>query len=143
MPYIPEDAEEITVEDAAENVVHINVILIHAHSPEEAYSKAQAHGEENAMTYLNPQGKTVTAYFRGLRDIFVIYEDLTDGAEIMYEEYVGMPEEELRETVKPRDRLSIFSDPVTPANRPDYASKEVVDDLQAFFEQRDEGKTKV
>ncbi len=48
MGYIPEDAkwyladivQQITVEDEPRNVVHTNLVLIRADSPEEAYQKA-------------------------------------------------------------------------------------------------------
>ena len=46
--------------------------------------------------------------FRGLRELNVIHEPLEDGAEIMYTEDIGVPEERLREWGRPRERLGVF-----------------------------------
>ncbi len=141
MAYIPEDAtwylaelvEEITVGGEANNAVHVNVILLRADSPEKAFEKAMKHGKSDETTYLNPEDKLVTIHFCGLRDLLVIYEDLEDGAEILWEEYVGLSAEEMRNYIKPKERLSVFRPWDPPAvDRPNYASKEIVQEVEKF-----------
>ena len=64
MGYIPKDAkwyladiiQQITVEDDPRSVVHTNVVLVRADSPEEAYEKALALGAG-----VKPRGKTLRA----------------------------------------------------------------------------------
>ena len=75
MAFIPSDAkwyvaeliEEIRVEGDARNVVHRNLVLVGADSPEEAYQRALDIGSEHEATYDNLEGKKVTIAFRGLR----------------------------------------------------------------------------
>ena len=38
----------------------------------------------------------------------VIYEDLEDGAEILYEELTGMDENAVAQLVRPKNKLAIF-----------------------------------
>jgi hypothetical protein len=74
MGYIPEVAQwyladiviEITVEGDPRNVVHTNLTLIRADSPEEAFGKANEWGRAGEQTYLNPAGARVVFRFRGL-----------------------------------------------------------------------------
>lgn len=143
MGYIPKDAEwylaemieEITVEDEPSNVVHFNWILVHAHSPEEAYSKALEHGRAGEVSYENPDGKLVRISFRGLHHLDVIHDKLEDGAEITYQERVGLSEKELQEYIIPKDRLSLFlPDPPRPPGRPNYADKEIEEQIQAILD---------
>lgn len=58
MGYIPADSEwyiaelvmEITVHGAVSNIVHRDSMLIHAHSPDEAYRKAFELGQRGETT---------------------------------------------------------------------------------------------
>ena len=59
--------------------------------------------------YANTDGKHVHIRFRGLRQLSVIHEELEDGAELAYGEWVAVPEEELSCWVKPRERLNVFA----------------------------------
>ena len=62
MGYIPEDAKwyladivlQIAVDDDPRSVVHINLVLIRADSPEEAYEKALALGAEGEASSTVP-----------------------------------------------------------------------------------------
>jgi hypothetical protein len=146
MGYVPKDAKwylaqiikEITVEGEPNNVVHVNWVLIRADSPDEAYEKAieQGAGGEGSP-YLNPKGQMVRSAFRGLRGLDVIYDDLEDGAEITYEEKIGIPEDEIAAMVRLRDRLEVFLpyDPTPPPGRPDYTSKEILEEAEALLTQ--------
>ena len=87
MAYIPESAkwylaeivEEIIVEGDARNVVHTNLVLVRADSPEEAYEKAVQLGTAVEMSYENLAGKRVTFRFRGLHDLNVIHAERRTG----------------------------------------------------------------
>jgi hypothetical protein len=90
MGYIPKDTkwyladivQEITVEGDPRNVVHTNLVLIRADSPEEAYEKAMELGTAGDQSWENADGKRVTFRFRGLRELNVIHDELEHGAEL-------------------------------------------------------------
>jgi hypothetical protein len=88
--------------------VHYNLTLVRADSPEEAYSKALVFGKHHESSYTNPDGKHVQAVFRGLRNLFVIYDELEDGAEILYEEQTGLSEEQITSMIPGKDALAVF-----------------------------------
>jgi hypothetical protein len=136
MGHIPQDAEwyiadlvmEITVHGASANVVHRNLTLIHAKSPEEAYEKAQQVGNTSETSYNNPKGQIVEISFRGIAKLDVIYEQLEDGAELAFEELIGVSSQDIQRMIPPKDRLDVFVAP-TPGKvrNPDYRSQAVVD----------------
>ncbi len=116
MGYIPPDAkwylaeivEEFRIDGEADNIVHTNLVLIRADSPDEAYDRAIELGKPFNTTYLNPEGKTVSVTFRGLLDLNVIHDELEHGAELIYEERVAMSEEELRRWGSEKSELGVF-----------------------------------
>jgi hypothetical protein len=73
MGYVPESAkwylaeiiEHITVEGDPRNVIHTNLVLVRADSPEEAHQKPLFWGLLAKVSYENPDGKCVTCRFRG------------------------------------------------------------------------------
>jgi effector-binding domain-containing protein len=145
MAYIPADAvwyladivEEIRVEGAADSIVHINCLLIRADSPEEAYDKALELGKEAEDQYENTDDKQVAVVFRGLRNLLVIYDELEHGAEISYQEIVGLSEEGIHTLVTPKAELGVF-EPRKPSTGPNYMPKSVMEKLkQAGFDERD------
>jgi hypothetical protein len=95
MGYIPPDAkwylaeivQQITVEGDPNNVVHNNMVLVRADSPEDAYARAVELGAARELSYENPEGKGVTIRFKGLHDLNVIHDELEHGAELIYSEY--------------------------------------------------------
>lgn len=125
MWYVAELVMKIVVAEDARNVVHQNLVLIHADAPEEAYTKALEVGKNNEVSYENPEGKRVEITFEGLSDLDQIYEDLEDGAELTFRSTMDVSEEQLRSLVQPKDRLRAFLPP-TRAEGPDYASKEIL-----------------
>ncbi len=136
MTFIPKDAKwylawiviEITVEGDLRNVVHTNLQLVRADSPDEAYEKAIALGKESELSYENPEGRAVTIRFRGLHTLCVIYEELEHGAELTYDEKIGVPEEDIQRLLTSKGQLAVFH--ITyDANKPNYASREVVENL--------------
>jgi Domain of unknown function (DUF4288) len=131
MAYIPPDArwylaeivEEIRIESEPENIVHTNIVLIRAESPEEAYQRTLALGKEGEMTYTNPDGRTVQVYFRGLRDLNVIHGELEHGTELIYEERTGMSESDFARWVPAKEDLGVFRPRDTSRDNPEFAKK--------------------
>lgn len=146
MGYVPDDAkwylaeivEEIKVEGVSKNLVHNNLVLIHANSPEEAYDKAIAKGEEANITYENTEGQTVTVTFRGLSELNVIMDELEDGAEIAYEEMEDLSEEEIQELLPPKEELGVFQPDETDSSTPNYISKDVMDEVMRIIHKDDQ-----
>ena len=130
--FLAEVVMKIKVADDPRNVVHQNLTLICATSPDEAYRKAIKLGEDGETSYDNPDGKAVRISFEGLSDLVPLYEELGDGAELMFRYKVGMSEEEIKSLVLPRDRLPAFLPPKR-AEAPDYASGEVVTEVERRF----------
>jgi Domain of unknown function (DUF4288) len=104
MPYIPQNAEwyvaeiveEITVEGDPRNVVHKNLILICAHSTEEAYGRTIEFGKKSESTYQNPAGKNVAIKFHGIHKLSVVSDDLQHGAELRNTEEIAVPEDKTK-----------------------------------------------
>jgi hypothetical protein len=138
MGFIPKDAkwyladivEEIRIEDDRRNVVHTNVILVRADSPDEAYQKAMALGKRGNTKYKNTDGKTVTIRFRGLRELNVIHDELEHGCEISFSEDVGVSENKIKNWISPKRKLGVFA-PIRPHRGPDYASGDIMREVYA------------
>jgi Domain of unknown function (DUF4288) len=130
--FLAEIVEEITVEGDPRNVVHTNLVLIRADSPEEAYEKSMRLGAERELTYDNTAGKRVTILFRGLHDLNVIHDKLEHGAELISSEEVGMNESALGQWVAAKEDLGVFR-PIEWSQGPDYASGEVMEDVYDRF----------
>ena len=140
MGYIPSDAEwyladvimQVAVEDDPRTVVHSNIVLIRADSPDEAYEKALEIGHHQETTYKNTDGKQVQFRFRGLKSLNVVYDELADGAELTYSEEVGVPEEEIQRRIVPKEELSVFA-PLSHPNKPNYASRDIYERVRDLF----------
>lgn len=139
MGFIPKDAcwyladviLEHRIEGEPRNVIHVNTHLIEAGSPDQAYDKALALGQACEQEYLNSVGKLVHVVFRGLRELNVIHEELGDGAELTYEESIGMPEERLRQWITPKEQLGVFTPIQTRKDTPNYMPESVMQMLEA------------
>ena len=138
--YLAELVEEITVLGAERNVVHRNLVLIRADSPDQAYNKAIYFGHKAETSYENPEGRLVQIRFRGVSKLDVMYEDLEDGAELTFEEQVGISFDEIEKCIPPKDQLHVFVPP-KPGRKhdPDYRSKAVI---EMVFDQLDLQKSK-
>jgi len=131
MAYIPPDAkwylaeivEEIRIESEPENIVHTNIVLVRADSPEEAYQSALALGREGEMTYTNPDGKAVWVHFRGLRDLNVIHGELEHGTELIYGKQTGMSESDLARWVSAKEDLGVFKPHDTSYDHTEFAER--------------------
>jgi hypothetical protein len=138
--YIPEGAEwyladlvvEISVEAELRTVLHINTVLVHANDAEKAYEKALSFGKRSiGEPYRNSAGALVTMSFLGLRELAVIHEPLEDGAELFYEEHVGLTPEKTRQLILEKSQLSVFA-PLQTKDVPDYASGQIQADFEAW-----------
>jgi hypothetical protein len=145
MAYIPEDAkwyladivEENRVEGSKTSLVHVNLVLIRADSPEEAYARALEIGQQSNMTYENVAGKTVTVTFRGLRDLNVIHDELEHGAELAYERKVDVSEAQIQKIVRPKDVLGVFDSSATEPNL-DYMPGDIYHAVEEEVKRRNE-----
>ena len=137
--YLAEIVQQISVEDDPRIVVHANVVLIRADSPDDAYEKAVLLGAGKQTSYENPHGKRVTFTFRGLRDLNVIHDELEHGAELSYTEFTDMDEAAIQHYISPREELGVFTAIESPGG-PNYASKEVIDKLLEKFPGLDLGE---
>jgi len=106
--YIGELIEEVTVEGEPRNIVHRNVTLIYAHSPEEAYQKALALDKKTEAVHEDPAGKLVHTRFWGLAELNVLHDDPRPGAELFYQEQIGVPGEKAHHWVLPRTTLKAY-----------------------------------
>jgi hypothetical protein len=130
--YLAEIIQQITVEGDPRNVVHTNLVLVRADSPDEAYQKALDLGAEGDQSYENPDGKRVTFRFRGLRDLNVIHGELEHGAELIYGQEVGLDESEILQWVTPKEELGAFR-PITPFTGPNCVSREIMEKVYQRF----------
>ncbi len=140
MAFIPKDSkwylawlvEEITVEDDPRNIVHINLMLVRADSPDDAYERALELGKQSELSYENPEGKLVVCAFRGIRDMNVIHDELEHGAELNFEETIGVSNDDIERMVRPREQLTVFrQDDNSP--KPNYIAKEIAEELERRF----------
>lgn len=132
--YLATIIEEITVEGDSRNVVHKNHVLIQGKSPDDAYAKAQEIGKKSDVSYDNPAGRLVHIKFKGLSDLNVIYDELEHGAELRYEELLGLSEEQIAALVRRKEDLDVFQ-PISPSAGPDYRSRDVVEDAERLTEE--------
>jgi hypothetical protein len=137
--YVAEIIEEIIVESDPRNVVHRNLVLVHASSPDEAYRHAMELGKQIEIAYQNPAGKKVKSIFRGLGELSVVHDALEHGAELRYSEEISVPEERITKLVRKKGELSVFCE-TDPARGPDYSSKEVLDEAYQLMTQNLEHK---
>lgn len=113
--YLAEIVEEIGIDGERDNILHTNMVLVRADSPEQAYDRAVELGKEGEITYSNPDGKLVRTRYRGLRDLNVIHDELEHGAELIYSERTGVSEAEILRWVSQKEDLGVFR----PIRRPD------------------------
>jgi hypothetical protein len=106
--FLAEMIQEFDFTNGDGPLVWVNTILIQASSVDEAYEKSMAKGKEYDYTFINSDQEEVTSRFRGLRDLYLIYEKLEHGAELLYSEYDEITEEEIVEMSTPKDELAAF-----------------------------------
>ena len=78
-----------------------NTVIVKAGSLNEAYEKIVQIGKEDSVPYKGgPDGKPVQWVFEGITDLLPIYEELKDGAEIMWGEHCPKKLKNLRKRVR-------------------------------------------
>jgi hypothetical protein len=132
---------EILVEGDPRNVVHRNLFLISACSPEEAYGKAVLLGQRGEMAYDNAAGLQVRHRFHGIADLDTLIDgELADGAELAFEQTVGLPEDQIRAWIRTKADLCKLHRPSAPESYvPDYSSKDVVVQVAEIMARQDPG----
>ena len=85
-----------------------NQILIKAENPEQAYKKAVEFGKLEASEYLNTDGDNVRFTFEGLTTLIAVYEELEDGAEIIWTEFENKTVRKVKSWVKKKKELEVF-----------------------------------
>jgi hypothetical protein len=127
--YVAELVEQITVAGDPRSVVHRNLVLIRADSPEDAYEKALLVGSDGEDAFENPAGKKVRIVFRGLSELSVVHDELDHGAELLYDERIGAPDEEIKRWLRPKEQLSVFRS-IDRDKSPDYSSGEILQEAR-------------
>ena len=79
--------------------------LIKANSPEEAYEKAIKIGKEGEYKFFNENKVEMEWIFVGIADLIPIYEDIEDGAEIMWTDYGSISDRKARKKAQTKDQL--------------------------------------
>ena len=89
----------------------MNTVLIKASDREEAYRKAIAHGKIGTGSICGPEGGRQGHWvFEGLASLLPIYEQLEDGAEIMWEQATNITVKTVKASVKKKKELECFQD---------------------------------
>ena len=86
--------------------------LIKADSPEKAFDKAVKLGKEKNYKFINSDKIEMESMFVGIGELLPIYEDIEDGAELMWNDYgfisnrrtmkIPYEKKELMELIKPK-----------------------------------------
>lgn len=105
--FLAELIQQFTFMDGSHRV-WVNTVLVNAASVEQAYEKALKFGELYNQTSINSDQEEVKESFRGLRDLYLVYEKLEDGAELLYKDYEQITEEEIAAMVTPKEKLAAF-----------------------------------
>lgn len=129
--YVAEILMEITVSGASRNVVHQNLVLLRASTPEEAYTKAAVLGNQGEVSYQNPKGQSVAHKFRGITKLDRTVDDfLEDGAELCFEEHIGISQSEIDRRIPVKESLGAFVRPSPWKERdPDYSSRDILEQV--------------
>lgn len=88
-----------------------NLILIQADDPESAYNKAIENGEiYNDAEFLHVyKGKSGRWRFEGLMSLLPVYDELEDGAELLWSEYYKSSKG-IERIVKTKEELEVFQE---------------------------------
>ena len=106
--FLAELIQQHTFSNGDGPMIWVNTILIKATSIEQAYEKSLAYGDRYNHTFTNTDQEEVKVSFRGLRDLYLIYDKLEDGAELIYSEYDEITEEEIAAMITPKEKLAAF-----------------------------------
>lgn len=104
--------DEPNSDPAATFLVWENTIILRSSERGEAYAKAFRLAGESQSEFEDSErperkGRWI---FEGLTSLLPIYDELEDGAEILWEEHEAVPMEKLRSWVKSKLELEVFDD---------------------------------
>ena len=89
-----------------------NTILVQARTREQAWRKAMAFGRlgEGSQGWNAKTGRKGAWHFEGLTSLLPIYDELEDGAEVLWQEHAGRSVRKIKGLVKRKRELSVFDD---------------------------------
>jgi hypothetical protein len=90
-----------------------NTILIKAKGRDLAFQKAEKHARSGSgkwRLYGAPPGRKGRWVYAGITDLLPIYEELSDGAEILWQEHLNMTTATINKRIKKRSQLAVFDD---------------------------------
>ena len=89
-----------------------NTVIIKAKDREAAFRKAERLGRlgDGAGAYVTTEGRKGAWRYQGLTSLLPIYEELEDGAEILWVEYDNVTVKRVRSMVKAKKDLETFDD---------------------------------
>lgn len=88
-----------------------NTIIFKAKNRDSAYSKAVRLGSLNKSTFSDTTDKRTGRWvFEGLTSLLPIYDELEDGAEILWRDHSGRTLKRVRAMVKKKSELEAFDD---------------------------------
>ncbi|MEO8602529.1 MAG: DUF4288 domain-containing protein [bacterium] len=87
-----------------------NTILLKAKDRDGAYAKARRIGRESNDTARGPDGRKGKFRFEGLTLLLPVYEELGDGAEVLWRERSNIAVRTVRALVKRKAALAVFDD---------------------------------
>ncbi len=82
-----------------------NYHLINAKTPSEAYDKAIKIGKTSNYNFINQDKIQMKSEFLGIGDLLPIYEDLEDGAEILWNDYGFISSKRSKKIVRTKKEL--------------------------------------
>jgi len=95
--------------DASRCTAWENTIILKAKDRDSAYSKAVRLGSSNKSTFSDDAGKRTGRWvFEGLTSLLPIYDDLSDGAEVLWRDQSGKALKSIRAMVKKKGELEAF-----------------------------------
>lgn len=104
------DDEPAPVDDTR-CLVWENTLLIRAGDREDAYAKALAYGRGKGNEFADAEdGRRGRWVFEGLSRLLPVYDELRDGAELMWTEHRGQPYAALRARLRRKHELEAFDD---------------------------------
>jgi hypothetical protein len=98
---------------AKKHFVWENTILIKAKNRDQAFQKVEKQGRTGRgewSLYGGPPGRKGRWVFVGITDLLPIYERLSDGAEILWQERPNMSTAAIQKLVRKKNQLAVFDD---------------------------------
>lgn len=88
-----------------------STIIFKANDRDSAYNKVVRLGSSNKSTFSDDAGKRTGRWvFEGLTSLLPIYDELEDGAEVLWRDYSGRTLKRVRSMVKKKEELEAFDD---------------------------------